>query len=150
MDFTTLQIGIEKNVARIALNRPEVRNAMNALMIKELTEAVEWCEDNGLLFRPFIPEYNQHNAHMYYIILPTGEIRDKLLKYLKENEIQAVFHYIPLHSSPMGQKLGYKAEDLPITEEYSARLLRLPMYTGLEEEKVEYIVDKIHKFFKEV
>ena len=107
-------------------------------------------EDNGLLFRPFIPEYNQHNAHMYYIILPTGEIRDKLLKYLKENEIQAVFHYIPLHSSPMGQKLGYKAEDLPITEEYSARLLRLPMYAGLEEEKVEYIVDKIHKFFKEV
>ena len=50
----------------------------------------------------------------------------------------------------MGQKLGYKTEDLPITEEYSARLLRLPMYAGLEEEKVEYIVDKIHKFFKEV
>ena len=107
-------------------------------------------EDEGLLVRSFVPEYNQHNAHMYYIILPTGEMRDKLLKYLKENEIQAVFHYIPLHSSPMGQKLGYKAEDLPITEEYSAKLLRLPMYAGLEEEKVECIVDKIHKFFKEV
>lgn len=107
-------------------------------------------EDEGLLVRSFVPEYNQHNAHMYYVILPTGEIRDKLLKYLKENEIQAVFHYIPLHSSPMGQKLGYKAEDLPITEEYSARLLRLPMYAGLEEEKVEHIIDKIHKFFKEV
>lgn len=113
-------------------------------------DAFKNLEEQGKVIRPFIPEYNKHNAHMYYLILPTGDMRDKILKYLKENGIQAVFHYIPLHSSPMGQKLGYKVEDLPITEEYSKRLLRLPMYAGLEEEKVGFIIDKIYDFFKEV
>ena len=62
---------------------------------------------------------------------------------LREKEIQSVFHYIPLHTAPMGEKFGYKAGDLPITEEYAARLLRLPMWADLQEDSTEYIIETV-------
>lgn len=96
-------------------------------------------EKQGKLIRPYIPEYAKHNAHMYYIILPTEEIRNKVMDKLKQKEISSVFHYIPLHTSPMGLKLGYKQGDLPKTEEYSARLLRLPLYADMSEEEIEKV-----------
>lgn len=96
-------------------------------------------EKQGKLIRPYIPEYAKHNAHMYYIILPTEEIRNKVMDKLKQKEISSVFHYIPLHTSPMGLKLGYKQGDLPKTEEYSARLLRLPLYADMSEEDIEKV-----------
>ena len=64
---------------------------------------------------------------------------------LKENGIHAVFHYVPLHTAPMGLKMGYKVGDLPITENLSGRLLRLPMYADLSEKELEYIVGEIHR-----
>mgnify|MGYP002563898809 FL=1 len=96
-------------------------------------------EKQGKLIRPYIPEYAKHNAHMYYIILPTEEFRNKVMDKLKQKEISSVFHYIPLHTSPMGLKLGYKQGDLPKTEEYSARLLRLPLYADMSEEDIEKV-----------
>lgn len=62
---------------------------------------------------------------------------------LKESGVSAVFHYIPLHTSPMGLKLGYKKGDLPKTENLSGRLLRLPMYAELKDKEINYIIDKI-------
>lgn len=105
-------------------------------------------EEEGKLIRPFIPEYARHNAHMYYIVLPTEKIRNELMDYLKKNEIAATFHYIPLHTSPMGITLGCKEGDLPVTEEYAGRLLRLPLYADMTEEENEKVVEKIKKFFK--
>lgn len=102
-------------------------------------EAFLELEKQGKLIRPYIPEYAKHNAHMYYIILPTEEIRNKVMDKLKQKEISNVFHYIPLHTSPMGLKLGYKQGDLPKTEEYSARLLRLPLYADMSEEEIEKV-----------
>lgn len=102
-------------------------------------EAFLELEKQGKLIRPYIPEYAKHNAHMYYIILPTEEIRNKVMDKLKQKEISSVFHYIPLHTSPMGLKLGYKQGDLPKTEEYSARLLRLPLYADMSEEEIEKV-----------
>ena len=77
---------------------------------------------------------------MFYILLPTEELRDKLIKVLKENRILAVFHYVPLHTSPVGRKLGYSAGDLPVTENISKRLLRLPFYNDLKEFEQEKVV----------
>lgn len=105
-------------------------------------------ESAGLLIRPYIPDECQHNAHMYYIILPTKEKRDEMLYYLKENGILAVFHYIPLHLSPVGEKFGYKVGDLPITEEYASRLIRLPLYVDMTEEEVTKVCDTLARKLK--
>lgn len=105
-------------------------------------------EDAGVLRRPVIPEYATNNAHMYFLKVENLAVRDELLSYLKERGIWAVFHYIPLHSAPAGQKFGrFHGEDIHTTKE-SERLVRLPMYYGLSQEDREYIVTAIHQFFK--
>jgi len=99
----------------------------------------EW-EEAGRLRLPIIPGNCATNYPMFYILLPSEEKRDSLMEKLKNAGIQAVFHYIPLHTSPMGVKFGYREGDLPITEAVSSRLLRLPFYTHLEREKQEIII----------
>lgn len=106
-------------------------------------DGLESLENSGKIIRPFIPEYSIHNAHMFYIILPSKDIRDKTILKLREKGIQSVFHYIPLHSSPMGETFGYKRGDLPVTEEYSERLLRLPMFADLTESDTQYVIDSV-------
>lgn len=97
-------------------------------------------EQKQKLIRPYIPDECQHNAHMYYIILPTEEERNRIIAILKENDIGAPFHYIPLHTSPMGEKYGYKKGDLPYTEEYASRLMRLPLYVDMTDNDVYEVV----------
>ncbi len=90
-------------------------------------EFKEYAEN--LIFKlPIIPKYSKPNYHIYYIILKNQVIRDSLMQYLKSHDITSVFHYIPLHSSPMGIRLGYEQNDLPITEDYASRLLRFPIF----------------------
>lgn len=97
---------------------------------------------------PIVPEGCVHNAHMFYIKTKDLEERSKLIAFLKENGIGAVFHYIPLHSSPAGQQFGrFYGEDKYTTKE-SERLLRLPMYYGLEKNDIEYVVSKIKEFYE--
>lgn len=97
---------------------------------------------------PVVPEGCEHNAHMFYIKVKNLDERTKLMKYLKEREIGAVFHYVPLHSSPAGIKYGrFSGEDIYTTKE-SERLLRLPMYYGLSKENIEYITECIKKFWQ--
>ncbi len=95
-------------------------------------DALEPLEKDGRLRRPLVPEHCQHNAHMYYILLPDLARRTALLKHLQTQDILAVFHYIPLHSSPMGKRVGRAAGQLDLTENISQRLLRLPLWLGLE------------------
>lgn len=102
-------------------------------------------EDKGILRLPVIPEDCLCNYHMFYVLLNSEKERNYVMDRLKDNGIWAVFHYVPLHMSPMGKKLGYKKGDLPKTEELSGRLLRLPMYAGLTEAEQKYIVDNIYK-----
>lgn len=111
-------------------------------------EGIEYLEEKGLLKRPFIPTYSNHNAHMYYFIVNDENTRNELLTFLKNSGIGAVFHYIPLHTSNMGEKLGYKAGDLPITEEYASRLIRLPLHANLSDEDIDFIISKIKEFFE--
>jgi dTDP-4-amino-4,6-dideoxygalactose transaminase len=95
---------------------------------------------------PVVPEDCQTNYHMFYVLLPTAAERDDLLTQLKSQGIHAVFHYVPLHTSPVGRGLGYTDGDLPVTEDLSARLVRLPMYyeiTGEEQRRVSEVVSRI-------
>ena len=107
-------------------------------------------EAEGLLRTPTCPDDCRHNAHMYPIILPTPEARDGLIAHLGEHGILAVFHYVPLHTSPKGREVGYTEGPLPVTDDLSARLLRLPCYYGLTEEEQKLIVSHIKEFHRRV
>ena len=110
-------------------------------------EALKELEEAGKIEMPVIPEDCVHNAHMFYIKARDLEERQKLIGYLKENGIISVFHYIPLHTAPAGMKYGeFRGEDKYTTTE-SERLLRLPMYYGLEAENVDYIAEKVKAFY---
>ena len=98
-------------------------------------------EEMGKIRRPIVPAECRHNAHMYYILLPDLQRRTEFIARLKENDIGAVFHYVPLHDSPMGIKYCRTAGELPVTREMSDRLVRLPLWLGLE----EHLVDTVHK-----
>jgi dTDP-4-amino-4,6-dideoxygalactose transaminase len=100
-------------------------------------------EAAGLLRRPVIPHDCETNYHMYYILLPDRATRDGLMTHLNHQGINAVFHYVPLHSSPMGQTFGYREGDLPVTEDVSGRLLRLPLYYEITEAEQEQVVNEI-------
>lgn len=90
-------------------------------------------EQRGLLRRPIVPADCQHNGHMYYILLPERTDRQTVLDRLREKGINAVFHYVPLHSSPAGRRFGRAHGDLSLTTSLSQRLVRLPMWLGLSE-----------------
>ena len=110
-------------------------------------ELLKPLADAGKIELPYIPEHCTHNAHMFYVKAKNLEERTKLIDYLKENGVQAVFHYIPLHTAPAGQRFGrFHGEDVYTTKE-SERLMRLPMYYGLKEEEVRYVASKIIEFY---
>jgi len=105
----------------------------------------EEAEKQGLCRRPVVPEECRHNAHMYYLLLPDDGSRPEMLAYLREKGINAVFHYVPLHSSPAGLKYGRTSGSLATTDAVSRRLLRLPLWIGLEK-RIDYIIDEMRCF----
>ncbi|MCK4351963.1 dTDP-4-amino-4,6-dideoxygalactose transaminase [candidate division WOR-3 bacterium] len=100
-------------------------------------------EKMGVIKLPKIPDYATPNYHIFYFLLQDEKERDRCLYELNKRGIKATFHYIPLHSSPYGQKLGYKLGDLSITEHISKSLVRLPIYPDLTEEAVNYIIEAV-------
>lgn len=108
-------------------------------------ESLKKLEETGRLRLPIIPSNCETNYHLFCVLLPSEEKRNSLIDKLKNAGIQAVFHYIPLHTSPMGAKFGYGEGDLPITESISGRLLRLPFYTDLTKEEQEFIITTLKK-----
>lgn len=100
-------------------------------------------QQRELLQIPYLPEYVHSNYHLYFMLCPTQEKRDELLQSLRKKDIEASFHFIPLHSSPMGRRLGYPDDDLPITEDVSRRLIRLPLYPDLTESEQAYVIENV-------
>ena len=110
-------------------------------------EGLKELKDEGLINLAFIPEYCKHNAHMFYIKAKDLEERTKLIAFLKEKGILAVFHYVPLHSAPAGLAFGrFHGEDVYTTKE-SERLVRLPLYYNIETNQVEYIIQCVREFY---
>jgi len=108
---------------------------------------LQQLEQRGCLRLPVIPPHCTHNGHMCYILLNTLDERNRLMDHLASKGIMTVFHYIPLHLSPMGQKMGCKPGMLPVTESIADRLLRLPMFFDLTEEQQQYILKSFYQFF---
>lgn len=110
-------------------------------------QELQSLSESGKISLPFIPKECHHNAHMFYIKCKDLAERTSLIEFLKKQDIMSVFHYVPLHSSPAGKKMGrFYGQDRFTTKE-SERLLRLPMYYGLEKEQIKYIVTIIKRFY---
>lgn len=109
-------------------------------------EAFFPLEANGRVKRPFIPPECSHNAHMYYLLWPDMSLRDAFIAFCAQRGITAVFHYIPLHLSPMGKRLGCRPGSLPVTEDCAGRLVRLPLHADLTEDETAAVVRAVFDF----
>jgi dTDP-4-amino-4,6-dideoxygalactose transaminase len=98
------------------------------------------------LRRPIVPDYCEHNAHMYYILLSEQGGRERLLDALKAAGVGAVFHYVPLHLSPAGMRYARVSGDLTVTMRAAEHLIRLPLFIGLTTDEQEKIVEIIRRF----
>lgn len=128
----------------------EMADEINENRLQSWTRYNEGLQDlaqEGVIELPYIPEECAHNAHMFYIKTKDMEERKALISYLKERDIAAVFHYVPLHSAPAGLRFGrFHGEDRYTTKE-SERLLRLPMYYNLSESDQQKVIDAVHGFY---
>jgi dTDP-4-amino-4,6-dideoxygalactose transaminase len=114
-----------EEVARITSGRLAIWHRYHDLLAN--------LEQQGLIRRPIVPADCQHNGHLYYVLLAPGINRQDVLDEFRRNQIGALFHYVPLHSSPAGMRFGRSHGDLPLTTSLSQRLIRLPMWFGLSE-----------------
>jgi dTDP-4-amino-4,6-dideoxygalactose transaminase len=105
----------------------------------------DWAAANNVRL-PVVPPHCEQAYHMFYLLFPSLEQRQAAIEHLKSRGILSVFHYLPLHLSPMGQQWGYQSGDYPITEWTSDRLLRLPFYNDLSRHDQEYVISTLREF----
>jgi dTDP-4-amino-4,6-dideoxygalactose transaminase len=111
-------------------------------------ENLSSLEERELLSIPRTPAGCETNFHMFYVLLGDAKTRDDLMAHLKQNGISAVFHYVPLHTSVMGNRFGYREGDLPLTEDLSARLLRLPFYPDITQDEQMRVIKCLSEFLE--
>lgn len=109
-------------------------------------EAFGSLEEAGLLRRPIVPHDVEHSAHLYYLLMRTPAERDGLIAALEQRGISCVFHYVPLHSAPAGRRFGRVGSDMTVTDDASARLVRMPLWVGMEPTHVDRVVDEVARF----
>lgn len=131
----------------VQLDHAEEINEQRLARWENYNQGLKPLMEDGKIVLPHIPDEHVHNAHMFYIKADSEATRNELMDYLRDQEIMAVSHYVPLHSSVAGKKYGkFIGEDTYTTVE-SAKLLRLPLYYGFKEEDVAYVVKAIQQFF---
>ena len=126
-------------------HRNLIQSARRALWERYAQELGSWAAINGVRL-PTIPPECEQSYHMFYLILPSLDRRQALISHLLECEILAVFHYLPLHLSPMGRTFGGLEGDCPVTENLAERLLRLPFYTGMTDLEQTQVIDAVRAF----
>jgi len=125
--------------------RDQVQSRRRKIWETYYNELGDWAEENHVQL-PFVPTHCEQSYHMFYILLPNLETRQAAIAHLKEKGVQAVFHYLPLHLSPMGEKFGGKVGDCEVTEQVSDQLLRLPFYTDMTNEEQMLVIEAIKAF----
>ncbi|HYO10457.1 MAG TPA: dTDP-4-amino-4,6-dideoxygalactose transaminase [Tepidisphaeraceae bacterium] len=122
---------------RVRARRREIWDRYHAAL-------ADWANERGAR-RPIVPPHCEQSHHMYYLLLPTPAARSALIAHLKSRGILSVFHYQPLHLSPMGRSFGGKPGDCPVTEDVSDRLLRLPFYNALTEAEQNEVIAAVRE-----
>jgi len=109
-------------------------------------EGLASLQNSSVLRLPSVPKGCSHNAHMFYILMPTPKKRSALLGWLASNGVQAVSHYVPLHSSPAGRRFGRVSGGMSVTNRVAACLLRLPLYAGLSQVSQRKVIALMYRF----
>jgi dTDP-4-amino-4,6-dideoxygalactose transaminase len=125
--------------------RAEIQAKRRRIWERYARDLPAWAEARGIGV-PFVPDHCGQPYHLFYLVTASLEQRTRLIAHLRQRGILAVFHYLPLHLSEMGQRFGGKPGDCPVTEDLSDRVLRLPFYTDLASEDLDYVVDSLHAF----
>jgi dTDP-4-amino-4,6-dideoxygalactose transaminase len=105
----------------------------------------QWAEQCHVQL-PVTPGHTEHSYHLFFLVMKTGDDRNRLIEHLQQAGVQSVFHYVPLHLSQMGRSFGSKQGNCSVSESVSERLLRLPFYNGLTNDQLKHVVDAIEKF----
>lgn len=108
-------------------------------------ELRHWANENDVAL-PSVPEDCEPAYHLFYMVFPTFEERTKMIEYLREQKIDSIFHYQPLHISKMGRSFGGRMGDCPVTENVSNCLLRLPFYNSFSDEEQNYVIQKVREY----
>ena len=124
---------------------PDIQKRRERIWRAYHEQLAAWCRDSGVR-QPVVPGHCEQAWHMYYLLLPSLEVRTALIAHLKARGILSVFHYLPLHLSEMGRRLGGQAGACPVTEDVSERLLRLPFFNDLSESDQAHVVDAVCEF----
>lgn len=125
--------------------RHQIQSKRQQIWERYHSDLAEWAQNNNV-GSPIVPSECEQAYHMFYLVLPSLEKRQELIAHLKERGILSVFHYLPLHLSIMGQRLGGRSGQCPVTERISNRLVRLPFYYDLTEADQKTVVDAITDF----
>jgi dTDP-4-amino-4,6-dideoxygalactose transaminase len=125
--------------------RETIQEKRQAIWLRYQQGLAGWAEAADVRL-PVVPEHCEQAFHMFYLLLPSLEARQRLISHLREGGILAVFHYLPLHLSPMGAQWGGSPGDCPVTESVSDRLLRLPFYNSMTESEQSRVVDAVINF----
>jgi dTDP-4-amino-4,6-dideoxygalactose transaminase len=125
--------------------REEIQRRRERIWNEYNSALAAWADANSVRL-PVIPPHCEQSFHMYYMLLPSLAARQALIAHLKEREVNAVFHYLPLHLSEMGRRFGGKAGDCPVTESMSDRLVRLPFYNSLTAEEQKRVIAAVGSF----
>ena len=125
--------------------RAQIRTKRERVWRYYATELSEWARSEDVRV-PLSSEHSTPAYHMFFLLMPSGDERDALMQHLRERRILSVFHYLPLHLSEMGRRFGGKPGDCPVTEDVSARLLRLPFFTDYDESVQRRVVEAIREF----
>jgi len=125
--------------------REHIQRGRESIWQRYRDQLAEWASDQDVVL-PTIPASCEQSYHMFYLLMPSLHSRQALIQHLRERDIQAVFHYLPLHLSPMGERFGGRAGDCPVTEDVSDRLLRLPFYNTLTEADQARVVQAVREF----
>ncbi len=123
----------------------EIQNKRKIIWDYYFSGLKDWAIENQIGL-PNIPPHCDQSYHMFYLLMTSLEEREHFISYLKQHAINAVFHYVPLHTSDMGMKFGYRPGDLPQTEQFSDRLVRLPFYNDLTQKDQDYVIETICAF----
>jgi len=130
------------------LEEMEEINKKRLIIWGQYQSCLEPLEKEGYLRRPFIPSDCIHNAHIYYIVVNSPDIRNDFLKYMKENGVQCTSHYVPLHNAPAGLKYGKTFGDLAITNKVADQIVRLPLWAGMRSDSVQRVIKLLNTYFR--
>jgi dTDP-4-amino-4,6-dideoxygalactose transaminase len=125
--------------------RVKIQNRRQAIWQRYAVELADWAASRGVRL-PHVPQHCVQPGHLFFLLLPDLETRQRLVRHLDARCIHAVFHYLPLHLSEMGRRFGGKPGDCPVTEEVSDRLLRLPLYYGLSDDDQTRVLNAVREF----